>query len=224
MRASAPARSRTQPPPCVSSAPSLHPPAERGLAAAAVFESEALPHLRALYRRALHLTRNRASAEDMTQETCLRALRCMGSYAPGSNMRAWLFAILRSVDLDGRRSTRRRPSTTPLDETLGRVLAEAATQERICSSREIAGVVQGLPAAQRAVILLREVEGFSYAQIAELERIPEGTVMSRLFRARHTLRESLGPFQADRSGNDVPVRGADGRPGPACETPPERTA
>jgi RNA polymerase sigma-70 factor (ECF subfamily) len=165
------------------------------------FEAEALASLDSLYRTALRLTRVPADAEDLVQETYLKAFRAADSFRPGTNLRAWLFTILHntarnrlrdrardavSVDSDvverAAEGPPRGPAETP--ETL--LLRETMTPE-------LQQAIDSLPEAFRQAVWLRDVEEFSYAEIAAMLRIPIGTVMSRISRGRHLLFERLNP-------------------------------
>ena len=158
------------------------PPRSRQVA----FETEALPHVRALYRASCRLTRSPQDAEDLVQETCLRAYRAFDQYTPGTNIRGWLFTILYSAHADGRRRASRRPATVSL-------LAEPASRARETpfASQDLERALLALPDGYRSVVLLRDIEGFSYQDIARRLRIPIGTVMSRLHRGRALLRSVL---------------------------------
>ena len=158
------------------------PPRSRQVA----FETEALPHVRALYRASCRLTRSPQDAEDLVQETCLRAYRAFDQYIPGTNIRGWLFTILYSAHADGRRRASRRPATVSL-------LAEPAsrTRETSFASEDLERALLALPDGYRSAVLLRDIEGFSYQDIARRLQIPIGTVMSRLHRGRALLRSVL---------------------------------
>jgi RNA polymerase sigma-70 factor (ECF subfamily) len=163
---------------CAGAAPSL--------SRQAAFEIEALPHVRALYRAACRLTRSPQDAEDLVQETCLRAYRAFDQYTPGTNIRGWLFTILYSAHADSRRRASRRPATVTL-------LAEPASRasETSFASQDLERALLSLPNGYCSVVLLRDIEGFSYQDIARRLRIPIGTVMSRLHRGRALLRSAL---------------------------------
>ena len=161
----------------------------------ASFESNALPHLDTLYRVALRLTGEPAAAEDLVQDTMLRALRAWASFRPGSNARAWLVTILRNQFINGWRSEKRAPvgvdmaslpePPDPKDpDPEGRFFSELVDDE-------VLRAVDGLPDEFREVLVLSDMEGLPYAEIAESLGIPVGTVKSRLFRARRILQGSL---------------------------------
>ena len=167
------------------------------------FEAESTSHLDALYGFALRLTRNPADAEDLVQEAFLRAYRFRGSYAPGTNMRAWMFKILSNLFINRYRRTSREMSA--LDGSEGDSVAEAALSRdsvRLLRDPEahfdaglfgehVARALESLPPDFRAVVILSDIEEFSYKEIAEIMGCPIGTVMSRLHRARRALQKHL---------------------------------
>lgn len=161
------------------------------------FEELALPLLDRLHRYAHWLTRNASEAQDLVQETYLKAIRGFGGFTPGSNIRAWMFRILRNTFLTSRSGLRAVPPV-PLDEGREPVeaLAAAATPEsellRRADAARLRSVIEALPVEFREVLLLSDVEEMSYKEIAEALAIPVGTVASRLVRAREKVREGLG--------------------------------
>jgi len=160
------------------------------------FEALAMPLFDQLYNFAHWLTQNREEAEDLVQETYAKALKGFASFQPGTNFRAWMYRILRNTFLTSRTGLQ-ATSTVPLDaEDDGPELAvEPETPETILLKRSDSQLVQsaidGLPVHYREILLLCEVEEMSYQEIAETLAIPIGTVMSRLSRARKTLRDGL---------------------------------
>lgn len=187
-------------------------PAESDAARRRRFEAEALPHLDALYRTALRLLRDHGAAEDLVQETYLRAFRAFDRYEPGTNCKAWLFRILINAGINARVRQARRPVAVDFDG-LEPVLAaaEPAPEPRGGDLEAFAGLVddevkgalEQLPAPFRTALLL-SVEGLAYKEIAAVLDIPIGTVMSRLFRARKLLRASLGDYARHRGlGRDA---------------------
>jgi RNA polymerase sigma-70 factor (ECF subfamily) len=170
------------------------------------FSEEAMGHLDTLYRGALRLTRDPAQAEDLVQDTYVRALRYQHSYQPGTNMKAWLFAIMRNLFWD--RFKGGRPEDVSLDgdgdfalyDTLKdpTAMPEAEVLDRIAAD-EVVKAVEKLPELHREVVLLVDVEGFSYKDAADVLGVPIGTVMSRLHRARRQLQKSLSDY-AQESG------------------------
>jgi RNA polymerase sigma-70 factor (ECF subfamily) len=162
------------------------------------FEELAMPLLDQLYNFAHWLTQNREEAEDLVQETYIKALRGFSSFQLGTNFRAWMYRILRNTFLTSRTGLR-ATSTVSLDseEDEADLAVESETPETILMSRSNSQLVQraieNLPLHYREIILLCEVEEMSYQEIAKTLSIPIGTVMSRLSRARKTLRNSLRP-------------------------------
>jgi RNA polymerase sigma-70 factor (ECF subfamily) len=154
----------------------------------ATFEAEALPHLRALYATACRLTRNPYDAEDLVQETYLRAYRSFHRYAPGTNIRAWLYTILYRVRADFVRSVDRSIAT---EELSGDGPGVVGDQETLLVGGDIARAVELLPEPYRIAVVLRDVEQLSYEEIGRILDVPIGTVMSRIHRGRALLRESL---------------------------------
>jgi RNA polymerase sigma-70 factor, ECF subfamily len=162
------------------------------------FSEEALTHLDTLYRGALRLTRDPDKAQDLVQDTYVRALRYQHSYQPGTNMKAWLFAIMRNLFWDRFRAS--RPDDVSLDDvgefalydTLkeSSAIPETEVLDQLAAA-EVVAAVEKLPPLHREVVLLVDVEGFSYKDAAHVLGIPIGTVMSRLHRARQQLQKSL---------------------------------
>src|SRR5687767_1826215 len=162
--------------------------------------ARALEFLEPLYATALRLTRNAADAEDLVQDTVVKALRFVDRFTPGTNLKAWLYTILHNTW----RNRRRDASREAVDVDSARV-EEAATQldgpsapdtpERILLRSTLGAYLQaaldGLPEAFRQAVWLRDVEEFSYAEIAEMLGIPVGTVMSRISRGRRQLFDKL---------------------------------
>ena len=174
----------------------------------ASFEAEALAHLDALYRTALRHTRVRADAEDLVQETFLKAFRSADRFEPGTNLRAWLFTILHNTAKNRVRDRAR--DTVTVDSQLVDLAADAPaaafgaargeTPEtalmRDTLAPDLQAALDALPEAFREAVWLRDVEEFSYAEIAEMLSIPPGTVMSRISRGRHLLYERLAPARS----------------------------
>jgi RNA polymerase sigma-70 factor, ECF subfamily len=180
----------------------------------ASFAQEAIGYLDTLYRAALSLTRDPAQAEDLVQDTYVRALRYQHSYQAGTNMKAWLFAIMRNLFWD--RFKGGRPEDVSLDgdgevslyDTLRDPTAvpEADVLDDIAAG-EVVEAVETLPELHREVVLLVDVEGFSYKDAADVLGVPIGTVMSRLHRARRQLQKSL--YQYARESGIVHERDKD---------------
>lgn len=168
-------------------------------------EQQALEHIDALYRTALRMTRNEADAEDLVQETYLRAFRSLRQFTEGTNLRAWLFRIMTNAYINEYRRRQRRPSKASLDDLeefyLYDHLIESGVQPSVerpedivlsqLSVDSVINAIEDLPEEFRQVVLLADVEGFSYREIASIVDIPMGTVMSRLYRARRRLQRTL---------------------------------
>lgn len=161
------------------------------------FESVVLPHLDAAYTLARYLAGNDADAQDAVQDACMRALTYFHSFQ-GGDARAWLLRIVRNVchDLWRRRRTH---ATEELSDELGAGESPEDALLRGASRSALRAAIDALPAEYREVIVLREIEGMSYAEIAAVVEVPAGTVMSRLSRARRRLQEALNPA-APRGG------------------------
>jgi RNA polymerase sigma factor (sigma-70 family) len=172
------------------------------------FEELAMPLFEPLYNFARWLVRNSNDAEDLVQETYLKALRSFASFQPGTNFRAWMFQILRNTFLSSRSKLDRLMTVAMDSEEEGSELAvNTETPEVILMNRSNSQLVQraigDLPVHYRETLLLCEVEEMSYQEIAEVLSIPIGTVMSRLARARRGVRQSL----LSVSACEVPHRG-----------------
>lgn len=169
-----------------------------GDAEASSFEREALACIDSLYRTALRLTSNPADAEDLVQDTYLKAFRSAEQFQPGTNLKAWLFTILQNTFLNRRRRSVKEPITVEPEEmeraSTG-LSPEAASPEdlllRETLNSDLRDALDGLPEAFRQAVWLRDVEEFSYAEIASMLGIPVGTVMSRISRGRRLLYERL---------------------------------
>ena len=155
-----------------------------------VFESEALPHLRSLYGSAFRMTRNAHVAEDLVQETFLRAYRAFDGFTPGTNIRAWLYTILHRVRTDAFRKAGRSPRTVEME---GEGPAVPPPQDALASGGEdLERALQSLPEVFRTAVVLRDIQDFTYDEIAQILEVPVGTVMSRIHRGRAQLRKILG--------------------------------
>jgi RNA polymerase sigma-70 factor (ECF subfamily) len=174
-------------------------------------EAEAIGYIDSLYRTALRMTGNPSDAEDLVQETFLRAFRSLHQFKEGTNLRAWLFRIMTNAFINEYRKRTRRPSNSSLDDIedfyLYDHLIDSGIQpmderpEDIVLGRmtadDVIGALDDLSDDFRQVVLLADVEGFSYREIAEILDIPVGTVMSRLFRARRKLQKGLYDFAVE---------------------------
>jgi RNA polymerase sigma-70 factor, ECF subfamily len=160
----------------------------------ASFEELAMPLFDQLYNFAHWLTQNREEAEDLVQETFMKALRGFSSFQPGTNFRAWLYRILRNTFLTSR-SGLQVTMTTPMEQDSDSVVSNAPTPELLLLERAdqeaVRSAIASLPVHSREIVLLCDMEEMSYQEIADTLGIPMGTVMSRLSRARKALRERL---------------------------------
>ncbi len=178
----------------------------------AQFADLAMEYMGSLYSAALRMTRNPADAEDLVQETYLKAYRAFGSFKEGTNLKAWLYRILTNTFINSYRARRRRPEQTELDDVedlylyrrlggLEAVSAGRSAEEEVLehfTESEVKEAVEALPEQFRMAVLLADVEGFSYKEIAEILDIPIGTVMSRLHRGRRALQKTLHDFGQQR--------------------------
>ena len=176
------------------------------------FEQDAMQFSRQLYSAAIRMTRNPSDAEDLVQETYLKAYRAYHTFTEGTNLKAWLYRILTNTYINKYRKDTRRPSQVDLatveDLYLYRRLGSEESTEvsRTTEDRVLDGLVESdikeaveeLPEAFRMPILLADLEGFSYKKIAEILDIPIGTVMSRLHRGRKAMQKRLWEFAKDR--------------------------
>lgn len=169
----------------------------------ATFSQAALEHLDSLYGYALILTRDQTAAEDLVQETYLRAVRAFGQLMANSNLKGWLFVIMRNAWLNHLRHTRSGPRFVELDdENVESFYQNDRVNEdphvvylRKLEREQIRVAIADLPELYREIIVLRDLEGFSYQEIATMLECPAGTVMSRLGRARAKLRRALVSWQ-----------------------------
>jgi RNA polymerase sigma-70 factor (ECF subfamily) len=178
----------------------------------AQFADEAMQYMSSLYSAALRMTRNPADAEDLVQETYLKAYRAFGSFKEGTNLKAWLYRILTNTFINSYRARRRRPEQSDLDDVedlylfrrlggLEAVSAGRSAEEEVLehfTEADVKEAVESLPEQFRMAVLLADVEGFSYKEIAEILDIPIGTVMSRLHRGRKALQKALHQFGMER--------------------------
>jgi RNA polymerase sigma-70 factor (ECF subfamily) len=176
------------------------------------FEAGVLAQLDSLYRTALRLTHNQQEAEDLVQETMLKAFRFAKSFQPGTNLRAWLFRILNTSAINRYRKQATHPVTTPLPEgeefylynrirdMSGQELSSGAEEEVLSKylDEDVYKALNDLPLNFRMPVILADIEGMSYKEIAEALQIPIGTVMSRISRGRRQLQQSLWQYAKDR--------------------------
>jgi RNA polymerase sigma-70 factor (ECF subfamily) len=175
------------------------------------FQEEAMPLLDSLYAGALRMTRNPADAEDLVQEAMMRGYRAFNRFEPGTNLKAWLFRILTNAYINTYRKKQREPRKVSQDEIedfdLYRELKDhdpnlSVTPETIVLDSlvdsDILEAIDDLPEQFRMAVVLSDVEGFSYAEMAQIMDVPMGTVMSRLHRGRKALQKRLWDIARDR--------------------------
>ena len=197
----------------------------------ATFAEQAMPLMSSLYSAALRMTRNPSDAEDLVQETYLKAYRGFGGFTEGTNLKAWLYRILTNTSINSYRSKKRRPDETELDEAedlylyrrlggLEAVAAGRSAEDELMdyfTDQEVKDAIESLPEQFRIAVLLADVEGFSYKEIAEIVDVPIGTVMSRLHRGRKALQKRLFDFASQRGL--VPDGMVDPNPSPDAPAP-----
>ena len=170
------------------------------------FEDAVLPHLDAAYNLARWLTRNTQDAEDVVQEAYLRAFRFFSGFH-GGNARTWLLTIVRNTCYSWLEKNRSHEAAAAFDEQVHTDVVESQDPEtlflRKADAQSLQQALEELPTTFREVLVLVEMEGLSYKQVAEMLGIPIGTVMSRLTRARHRLRESLRTVISSHAGPPI---------------------
>ena len=176
------------------------------------FAEQAMGYMSSLYSAALRMTRNPADAEDLVQETYLKAYRAFGSFEEGSNLKAWLYKILTNTFINAYRSRRRRPEVLDIEDVEDLYLyrrvgapgaagfgesAEDAALSRFTDD-DVKHALESLPEQFRIAVYLADVEQFSYKEIADIMEVPVGTVMSRIHRGRRALQKALLDFGLER--------------------------
>jgi RNA polymerase sigma-70 factor (ECF subfamily) len=170
------------------------------------FDRDVIPLLDQLYRTAMRMTGDRADAEDLLQDAMLRAYKGFGSFAQGTNIRAWLYRILTTTHINRHRSRQRRPAEWLTDQPADWQLRPQQPMLPGLRSAEVQALQ--LPLASRMAVYYADVEGLRYAEIAEIMGTPVGTVMSRLHRGRQRLRVSLAEVARERGLTErVPLTG-----------------
>jgi RNA polymerase sigma-70 factor (ECF subfamily) len=172
------------------------------------FAEQAMPYMSQLYAAALRMTRNPSDAEDLVQETYLRAYRGFEGFHDGTNLKAWLYKILTNTYINQYRAKKRRPEQVELDDVedfyifrrlggLEAVDAARSTETEVLESipdAEVKAALEAIPEQFRMAVILADVEGFSYKEIAEILDVPIGTVMSRIHRGRRALQKQLWDY------------------------------
>jgi RNA polymerase sigma-70 factor (ECF subfamily) len=186
------------------------------------FQSAAMPFVDPLYNTALRMTRSPEDAEDLVQETYFKAYKYYDKFTEGTNLKAWLFRILKNTFINNYRKRQLEPLQNPFDdiedafeshispEGRSRILnPEDAALENVLDE-DVQAALEALPEDYRMVVLLADLEDFSYQEIAEILEIPVGTVMSRLYRARRKLESEMLRYARDhgyiRSGSPAKMR------------------
>lgn len=177
-----------------------------------IFDQEFLPHIDALYNFAFHLTYNEEDANDLVQETYLKAFRFIESYDEGTNAKAWLFKILKNAFINEYRKRVKQPTKVDYEEVIN--YHESENENHLGSldlrqevfqgmiGDEVTKALNSLPVDFRTAVLLCDIEGFTYEEIAKIVDIPIGTVRSRLHRARNMLKEMLKEYAKKRGYED----------------------
>ena len=178
-----------------------------------IFEKELLPHVGALQTFAYHLTYNQDDADDLVQETYMKAYRFIDKYEQGTNAKAWLFKILKNAYINEYRKRVKQPAKVDFEDIVAyhdtdddRISGYSDLREEIflhMMGDEVTTAINSLPLDFRTVILLCDIEGFTYEEIASIIDVPIGTVRSRLFRARNLLKEKLMDYARDHGYTDV---------------------
>ena len=176
----------------------------------ALFATDALPYLDQLYGAALRMTRSPADAEDLVQETYAKAFAAYRTVQQGTNLRAWLFRILRNTFINDYRKAQRRPRFQPTDELRDAQMLDIETRSaggsrsaetealELLGDDDVSAALAEIPEEFRTAVVLADVEGFSYREIADIMDSPVGTVMSRVHRGRKALRGLLDEYAKDR--------------------------
>ena len=182
------------------------------MADSAAFADQAMEFAPQLYSAAMRMTRNKADAEDLVQEAYLKGFRSFHTFTDGTNLRAWLFRILTNTYINKYRAKQRRPDESDLgeiedlylykrlgtleDASIGRSAEESLME--MLPDDEVKRALEGLPDTFRLPVILADVEGFAYKEIADMLDIPIGTVMSRLHRGRKAMQKTLHTYALER--------------------------
>ncbi|AZA12928.1 sigma-70 family RNA polymerase sigma factor [Corynebacterium choanae] len=174
------------------------------------FEEQALPLLDQLYSGALRMTRNPADAEDLVQDTYMKAFQAFDSFTPGTNLKAWLYRIMTNTFISSYRKKKRRPTQTSADEITDSQMFSSSSHQAVglesaeiealknLPDQQIAAAFNELSEDNRMVVWYSDIQGLPYKEIAEIMDTPIGTVMSRLHRGRKQLRELLREVARDK--------------------------
>jgi RNA polymerase sigma-70 factor (ECF subfamily) len=179
-------------------------------AKSALFEEQAMEHIDKLYAHAMRKTGNRVDANDLVQETYLKAFAAFDQFQQGTNIKAWLHRILENTYINQYRKQQNQPYYSPLEDLedwqLGEAESRTATSSRSAEAEAIdhlpasavKDALQAIPEDFRAAVYLVDVEGYSYQEVADIMDTPTGTVMSRLHRGRKLLREQLADYAREQ--------------------------
>jgi RNA polymerase sigma-70 factor (ECF subfamily) len=187
------------------------------------FEAAAMPFVDALYNTAYRMTRNAEDAEDLVQETYLKAYRYYEKFEEGTNFKAWLFKIMKNTFINNYRKKQQAPALSDfaeIEESFETQVSEDSTRPQLKNPEEellenvldedVQRALDKLPPDYRMVVLLADLEGFSYKEIAEILEVPVGTVMSRLYRGRRLLEAAMLEFAREhgylREGEPAKMR------------------
>jgi RNA polymerase sigma-70 factor (ECF subfamily) len=176
------------------------------------FVDDAMEFMPSLYTAAMRMTRSKQDAEDLVQETYLKAYRAYGSFESGTYLKAWLYRILTNTYINSYRRKQRRPEESDVEDIEDLYLyhrlqsGEAAKAERSAedevldrfTDEDVKAAIEALPDSFRMAVILADVEGFSYKEIAEITDVPIGTVMSRIHRGRRALQKTLTTYGLER--------------------------
>lgn len=176
------------------------------------FVEDAMEFMPSLYTAAMRMTRSKQDAEDLVQETYLKAYRSYGSFEPGTYLKAWLYRILTNTYINSYRRKQRRPEESDVEDIEDLYLyhrlqgSDAAKAERSAedevldrfTDEDVKAAIEALPDSFRMAVILADVEGFSYKEIAEITDVPIGTVMSRIHRGRRALQKTLATYGLER--------------------------
>ena len=188
------------------------------------FVEEVMSHAPQLWSAALRMTRNRADAEDLLQETFLKAWRSSHTFERGTNLRAWLFRIMTNTFINRWNAAKRRPVETDIEDvedlylyrrlgTLDPSALDPSAEDQMLAlftADEVKAALEDLPEAFRLPVLLADVDGFSYKEIAEMLEVPVGTVMSRLHRGRKAMQKRLYVYATERGLVDAAAETGEG--------------